>query len=114
MAIERSYLEAHSIIDGLLKHVFRRSILANHQAELDFVKRQLLQETVTFNFHDGISLWKEDGWMEDEEGWSAVGSAGLSTDYYILGASTSASYIESKLILSTDKFPLDVRPFHTT
>ena len=54
MIIERSYLEAHSVIDGLvLKYVFR-TILAHPWAELDHVKRQLPhhnlffpQETVT-------------------------------------------------------------------
>jgi aspartyl/asparaginyl-tRNA synthetase len=73
MAIERSYLEARSIIDGLLKHVFR-SILVNPRAELDHVKRQFpdddlvfSKDTVTLNFHDRISLLKEDGRTEDGE-----------------------------------------------
>jgi hypothetical protein len=36
---DRIHLEARSIIDGLLKHLFR-SILANHWAELDHAKCQ--------------------------------------------------------------------------
>jgi len=71
MAIEWAYLEAQTLIDGLLKHVFR-SISVNHRASLDHVKRQFPhndlvfpEKTVTCNIHDRKSLLKEDGWTED-------------------------------------------------
>jgi len=73
MAIEWAYLEAQTLIDGLLKHVVR-SISVNHRASLDHVKRQFPhndlvfpEKTVTCNIHDRKSLLKEDGWTEDGE-----------------------------------------------
>jgi len=58
MTIERSYLEAGSLTDGLLKHVFRNT-LENYQVELDNIKRQFNHDDLTFpekivvlSFHD--------------------------------------------------------------
>ena len=47
MTIERSYLEAGSLTEGLLKHVFRNT-LENYQAELDNIKRQSHHDDLTF------------------------------------------------------------------
>ena len=107
MAIERSYLEARSLIDGMLKHIFR-SILENHQSELDKVKRQFPHDdlvfpddTVVLDFHDGIRMLKDDGWTEDGEDLDEYEDLSrraevrlgqlvkerYNTDYYILGMS---------------------------
>jgi len=73
MAIEQSYLEARNLIDGMLKHVFR-SILQNHQPELDNIKLQFPHDDSVFpndkvilDFRDGIRLLKDDGWTEHGE-----------------------------------------------
>jgi aspartyl/asparaginyl-tRNA synthetase len=73
MAIERAHLEARNLIDGMLKHVFR-SILQNHQPELDNIKLQFPRDDLVFpddkvilDFHDGIRLPKDDGWTEHGE-----------------------------------------------
>src|ERR1700734_1219732 len=105
MAIERSYIEARSLIDGMLKHIFC-SVLENHQNELSRVKRQFPHddlvfpdETVILNFHDGIDLLKDDGWTEDNEELDEYEDLSrpaevrlgqlvkekYNTDYYILG-----------------------------
>ena len=72
MAIKWLYLEACSIINGLLKHVFwsisgwagpcQASIPPWPHDDLVFS-----QEMVTLNFHNGISLLQEDRRMEDGE-----------------------------------------------
>jgi aspartyl-tRNA synthetase len=118
MAIERSYIEARSLIDGMLKHIFR-SVLENHQNELSKVKRQFPHddlvfpdETVILNFHDGIDLLKDDGWTEDNEELDEYEDLSrpaevrlgqlvkekYNTDYYILG-----TYRSFSTHLSTDK-----------
>jgi hypothetical protein len=64
MAIERSYLEAHSIMVDC-----PQTCVPKHLSEPPGPVRpcQVSITPVTLNFHDGISLLKEDGWMKDDE-----------------------------------------------
>lgn len=106
MVIERSYLEARTIIDGMLKHIFK-SLQQNHGPLIEKVKRQFPhddlafpEETVVLKYTDGIALLKESGWreedgeeIEDLEDLSRPAEVRLgqlvkekyNTDYYILG-----------------------------
>lgn len=106
MAIERSYHETLTLIDGLLKHIFR-SLLDHHRSDIEKVKRQFPhedlifpEETIVLQFKDGIKMLRESGWREEDgdevdelEDLSRRAEVRLgqlvkekyNTDYYILG-----------------------------
>lgn len=107
MVIEHSYLEARTIITGMLKHIFK-SLQQNHGLLIEKLKRQFPhdglvfpEETVVLGYTDGIALMKGSGWREEDgeeikelEGLSRLAEVRLgqlvkekyNTDYYILGA----------------------------
>ncbi|KZP05302.1 aspartyl-tRNA synthetase cytoplasmic [Athelia psychrophila] len=117
MAIEHSYLEARTVIDGLLKHVFR-SLQTQNAEEIERVKRQFPhddlvfpEETVILAFTDGIRLLQESGWTE-EDGEEIDEYEDLSRPAEVrLGQLVKEKYNTDYYIL--DKFPAEVRPFYT-
>lgn len=129
MVIERSYIEARTLIDGLLKHIFR-NLQTHHRGEIERVKRQFPHEdlvfpddTVVLTFREGVRMLREDGdEIEDDDDLSRRAEVRLgelvkenyNTDYYILGNFCLIARRRVYLMQRhTDKFPLNVRPFYS-
>lgn len=73
MAIDLNYHEAMSLIDGLLKHIFR-TVQEHNQPEIDAVKSQFPhedlvfpEETVVLTFREGVQMLRESGYRDDKE-----------------------------------------------
>ncbi|KAK3361480.1 hypothetical protein B0T24DRAFT_109453 [Lasiosphaeria ovina] len=116
MAIDKDYHEALSLIDTMMKAIFK-GIYERYRKELDIVKTRFphedlvwLEETPILTFKDAVGLLNASGWT-DEHGHKASEFEDLSTRAEIrLGEVMKEKYKTDYYII--DKFPTSARPFY--
>lgn len=116
MAIEEHYYEALSIIDGMLKNLWKE-LYQRYQPEIDLISQVYrherilwLEDTLHISFSEGVKMLQEVGWTDDN-GNMPSNTEDLSTRAEArLGALIKEKYKTDYYIL--DKFPASARPFY--